>query len=885
MDPVLRAGLALLRIAVPQSEREWILGDTAEEFSRRAGESGSTAARRWMLGETLRAVAGAIRLRRTVRRCQQSANRESTMRTLLQDVRYAGRLLMRSPGFAALAIATLAIGIGANAAIFSVVHAVLMEPLPYAEPDRLVRVFEENPRYPKFPMAPGNFRDYRATLRSFEGLAAYERADLQAGGDRPEQLRGMRVTPGFFTLLGWTPPLGRDFTADEEQSGRNDVVVLSHALWQRRFAADPSIVGRTVLLSDRPFVVAGVLAPGFQHVGSTFRSYGHGETVDVWWVRGIRPVPLPQDRHQHFLNVIGRLRAGVALAQAQEELTAAAAELARQHPVSNGSWTARLSPLRDEIVGSVEPMLLVLLAAVQIVLLLACVNVAGLLLGRATLRGREIGVRAALGATRTRLVRQLAVESLVLAVAGGVLGIALAALVVRLLPVLGPADTPRLAAAAIDWQVMAFALAATFATALIFGLVPALQLARASTNDTLKHGGRGGATGTHSRTRGLLVAAEIALAFVLVAGAGLLLRSFVKLSAVDHGFRAGQVLTARVSLPQARYPEPAAAAFYARLRGRVATLPGVVDVGLASSLPWTGYDENTSIRIVGRTFPPRQAPQARYHMVTPGYFAALRIPLVAGRHIGETDVDPQPPVVVVNERLARRFWSAPEAAVGARLDVWGQERTVVGVVGNVGDTPWAEAAADALYFPQAQESHGQDMMLAIRAGAEPRSLVEPLMRAVRDIDPGLPLGHVMPLTDVAGRALEARRFLLLLVMAFGATALFLAVVGVYGVMAQAVGERVREFGVRQALGASPADILRLVMRNAATLGLAGSAAGLALAFASTRMLQASLYGVQATDPLTFFSVAALLLAVALAAAYLPARRAMRVDPASALRAE
>lgn len=884
-----RLAFAFIRRLLPRSQREWILGDIQEEFERLMAVGGPHAARRWLASEVLQTIAGAARLRLTVGRQPAIPEGDPAMRAIVQDVRYAVRLLFRSPGFAAVAIATLGIGIGANATIFSVIHGILIEPLPYAAPDRLVRVFDSNERDPKWPMAPGNFQAYRSEVDAFDGLAAYERGDLQIDGDRPEQLRGMRVTPGFFGLLGWQPAIGRDFRPDEEQPGHGDVAILSHALWLGRFDGDPSIVGRTVRLSDRPFLVAGVLPAGFQHVGSAYRSYAHGERVDVWWIRSLRSVPEPRDRQQHYLNVVGRLREGVSIEKAQQELTAAAARLAAQFPNSNANWTARLAPLRDEIVGGAEPMLLVLLGAVQLVLLLACVNVAGLLLGRATLRAREISVRSALGATRIRLVRQLVVESLVLAAAGGTLGVALAAAVVRLLPIVGPADTPRLAMVAVDWMVVLYTVAASGITAVLFGLVPALQLAGASVTSTLKHGGRGTAGTSTTRMRGLLVVSEIALAFVLVVGAGLLLRSFAKLSSTDPGFRPDGVLTARLSLPSSRYPDTAAAAtFYGRLRERAMAIPGVRGAGLASDLPWTGYDENTGFEIVGRTFPPGEGPQARFHMTTPGYFSALDIPLLAGRHILESDTARMPPVVLINERLARRFWGGTDplsGAVGAHLDLWGRDRVIVGVVGDVRDAPWADAAEPALYFPQAQQSFGQDMFLVIKADIDPASLSGPLTQAVREIDPALPLANLTPLASLSGQAFASRRFLLVLVGAFGITALFLAIVGVYGVMAQAVGQRVQEFGVRQALGARPVDILHLVLKGAAAIGLGGALLGTVLALASTRWLASSLYGISPMDPPTFSTVGVLLFVVATAASYVPARKAMRVDPAVALRGE
>ena len=880
-----RLPLALVRALLPPDQREWILGDLVEEFTRRASSDGDRAARRWIRAEAIRAVGGCLRLRLIARRAEPSRQGDSVMHAVLQDIRYASRLLGRSPGFALTAITTLALGVGASATVFSVVQAVVVDPLPYDAPEELVRLFDSSESQPKFPMAPANFQEYRTTVPALAALAAYERADLQLGGDRPEQLRGIRATAGFFTLLGWPPALGRDFNRADELPGSDPVAILSHGLWVRRFGADPGVVGSTVRLSDRPVLVVGVLPRGFQHVGGTYRTYGHGDTVDVWWVRALNPVPTPFDRNAHFLNVVGRVREGVTLAQARSELEATNRRLAETLPNRNGGWGVRLTPLRDEIVGGAAQTVVLLMGAVQLVLLLACVNVAGLLLGRSAERLKEIGVRAALGATRLRLVTQLAIESLLLAVAGGALGIVVAAAAVRLLRFVAAAGTPRLESVAIDWRVVAYSAAVSGLTAVLFGLAPALQLARARAHDTLKGGGRGAVGASSRRLRSVLVTAEIALAFVLVVGAGLLVRSFVALAAVDHGFDSRGVLTARFSLPTTRYPDRAAgAAFYERVRQRLLDLPGVQEAGFATDLPWTGYDENSSFEIVGRSFPPGEGPEARFHMATPGYFRALRVPVLAGRDIAEGDTAQAPPVVVINERLARRYWKDAQGAIGARLNLWGRERTIAGVVGDIKDAPWAPETTPAFYFPQAQQSFG-DILLALRVDGDPLALVDAVARVVRDVDPALPLANVAPLDVVAGEVFAARRFLLLLISAFGVAALFLAVVGVYGVMAHAVTARVPEFGVRQALGATRADIRRLVLGAGARIGLAGAALGLAIASMTTRLLASSLYGVESIDYPTFGAVTVVLVSAALAASYLPARRATRVDPAAALRGE
>jgi predicted permease len=809
------------------------------------------------------------------------------MRSLAQDIRYAVRLLRRSPGFTLVAALTLALGIGANTAIFSVVHGVLIKPLPYPDADRLVRVFEEAPpSVPEFPVSVAILLDARAQSRAFEWLAAYQRADLQLGGSRPEQLRGMRVTAGFFHVLGYPPRLGRDFTRDDELEGHETVGILSHGVWVRRFGSDPGVVGRTVVLSGRAFQIVGVLPPGVQHVGGNYRTYPHGESVDIWWPQTLPTTAGRRDRVQHYLSAIGRLRPGVSVPQAQDEMRRISAQMAARYPDTNARWSSHLRPLRADIIGPSETTLSALLGAAAVVLLIACLNVAGLLLGRATARVREIGVRSALGATRLRLIRQLIVESALLAGLGAAIGIAFAYASVAGLLAFAPADTPRLQMVRVDGSVLAFMLVTTALTSFLFGAAPALQLARSGVAPALQ-GGRGAPGGAQHRLRRVLVAFEIALAFVLVVAGGLLLRSFASLVSLDPGFRPEHVLTAVVNLPQARYKERSdAAAFFARLTDRVLALPGVQAAGLGSDLPWTGYDENTGFGIVGRTFPPHEGPTARYHFVTPGFVGALGLPLRAGRDLRASDGSSAPPVVLINEATAREYWRDPEAAIGARLELWGDTpATVIGVVGDLKDMPWAEARPGGVYFAQAQAWYPQDMFITIRTAGDASSLVEPLVRTVRAIDPELPLSSVRTLDQVAGAAFATRRFTLALVGAFGVAALFLAIVGVYGVMAQAVAQRVREFGVRQALGAGPADILRLVLSGSVGMALAGLVAGFGIAIPVTRLVRALLFRTSPSDPTTLASVAAVLLLATLAASYVPARRATRIDPAAALRQE
>jgi putative ABC transport system permease protein len=556
--------------------------------------------------------------------------------------------------------------------------------------------------------------------------------------------------------------------------------------------------------------------------------------------------------------------------------------VARRYPVSPSPWHPRAVPLKDEIVGTAESTLVALGGAATAVLILACVNVAGLLLGRGVVRGREIGVRAALGATRSRLTRQLLIESVVLASLGGAIGVALAYGAIAGLSRFGPSDIPRLESIFVDTQVLLYALVATIASALLFGLAPALRLASAGVAETLKEGVRSVAGSPHQRVRRSLAAIQLALAFVLVVSSGLLFRSFVAMITTNPGFKPGGAITASIELPVARYDRDASPAFFARAVERIRTLPEVVDAAFTSDLPWTGYDENTGFTIVGRPESDDDT-GARYHFITPGYLRSTGVPLVAGRDVTSSDIKDAPQVILINESAARKYWKTAQAAVGARVNLWGAERTVAGVIGDVRDMPWHDRAVPALYYPVAQMWTPQRMLLVARTNVDPISTVDTIRQALQELDPELPLANAKPLEAVAGAAMATRRLTLWLVGVFGLTALVLAVVGIYGVMAQAVGQRAHEFGVRQALGATSADIIGLVFSSATIMTLTGLVAGVTLAFVSTRLLASLLYEVTALDPLTFGTVGALLAAAAAAAAYLPARRASRISAAEALR--
>ncbi len=831
-----------------------------------------------------------------VKEIYREKSRLRWIESLWQDLRYGARMLLKKPGFTVVAIATLALGIGANTTIFSVVNGVLLKPLPYRAPEQLIRVFEVSRTQPKAPLADGNFQDYRQQNSTLSGLALYRREDLELSqDDKSERVAALRVSAGFFDLLGVQPLLGREFRREDELPANNQVVILSHALWQRRFAGDPNIVGKSLpslkaQLSKGPsFTVVGVMPPGVQHVGGDYKSMPHGESVDVWWPLGLPP---QGGRQGHFLNAVGRLKPGISPAQAAADFNVIAERLAQQFPNTNQGWSIAVKPLQEEIVGRAQTTLFVLFGAVFFVLLIACVNVANLLLARATAREREMALRAAMGAGRGRIVRQLLTESLLLAVISSAVGILLAQWAINALRALGPEQLPRLQAVSLDGRILLFTLGLTLLTSLLFGLAPALQAGHVNLNELLKEGGRSGTGSRQRRLRDALVVVEVALALVLLVGAGLLLRSFWKLQQINPGFAPERVLTASLFLPIARYSQrlPVVAAFNQQLLDRLAALPGVESVGQTSDLPWTGYDENQLFNIEGKTFPPSQRPRARYHYVSTDYFRTIGVPLIAGRFFNAEDRPEKPAVVLINRSLAERYWPG-ESAVGKRLSFslsHSREQdwfTVAGVVGDVKDFPYSPAAEPSFYWPMTQDPIRGPMFLAVRTAGEPSNLIEAVRGEVNALDKDLPLAEVKTLETIATTAVAGQRFTLWLVGCFAATALLLAAIGIYSVLSYLVAQRTHEIGVRMALGAQASDVLRLVIGEGTRLILAGVGLGLLASFALTRLLSRLLFEVSATDPLTFGAVALLLAGIALLACWLPARRAARVDPMIALRTE
>ncbi|MET0649708.1 MAG: ABC transporter permease [Pyrinomonadaceae bacterium] len=809
------------------------------------------------------------------------------MRTLLQDVRYAVRTLLKSPGFASVAVLALALGIGANTAIFSVVKAVLLSPLPYPEPERLVWVRESNPGadIPDEPASAPNYNDWRTQVRSFDGIAAYANTALTLtdGGGEPERIPAVSTSANFFQVVGVAPALGRGFLPEEETTGQNRVVVLSHGLWQRRFGASPQALGQTMTLSGNAYTVVGV-AP------ADFKSPVRGPKPPEMWV----PIAFNFDnsrRRSDYLSVIGRLRAGSTVEQAQAELAALAARLEKEFPATNAGWTVTTQPLHERVVGNIRLALWVLMGLVGLLLLIACANVANLLLARAAARRLEIAVRSARGAGRGRLVRQRRTESVLLGLAGGGLGLILAAWGVELLVAMSPGNIPRLEEAGLDARVLAFTFGVSVLTGIVFGLLPALSASKTDLAESLKEGGSRGSTAGQSarRLRSTLVVAEIAITAVLLASAGLMIRSFRAIQSVDPGFSPERVMTFDFALPAARYKEePQIANFAEQLMTRASAIPGVERAALVDALPLSGGGSVLSFVIEGRpALPPEKVQDAEVFVVTPEYFDVLGIGHVRGERLGEQHRAGTPDAIVVNETMARRYWP-DEDPVGKRVNLGNPATnpwmTVVGVVrdtrhGGLDKEPYPQMYGPAAQFPR------RAMTFVARTSADPATLVPALRRELAAVDKDLPLYNVRTMEQVLADSVSRRRFQMILVAAFAGVGLLLAAVGIYGVISYTVTQRSHEIGVRMALGARASDILKLVVGQGLGLTLAGVGLGLVASFALTRVLASLLYGVTATDPLTFACVSLAMLAVALLACVVPARRATKVDPMVALRYE
>lgn len=810
---------------------------------------------------------------------------------LRQDVTFALRLLRNSPLFTAIALITLAVGIGANTAIFSVVKAVLLQALPYREAGRTVVIWNgyDQPGLEHAAIAAAEFADIREQQRTFDGVSAINRQRMNLVGEgEPEQLMGYAVSPNLFDLLGVTPQLGRGFSTEDGQEGSAKVVLLSHALWMRRFGGDPSVVGRSIQLGGRLRTVIGVMPAGvgFPDAPVGFLS-GRG---DVWVPYGWEQAR-SEPRGDQYLGVLARLRSGVGIEQARADLDAISARFRTQEPdryTGSVRWGLVLVPLHDQMVGDVRTALLLLLGAVALVLLIACVNMANLLLTRGAVRQRELAMRGALGAGRGRLVRQLLTESTLLSLAGGALGVLLAWWGVRTLVRLDPGNIPRLDGVRIDGGVLLFSLGIAAVTGLVFGLLPALHLSRLDLRAALQSGGRGSTMGRgYRRFRNALVMAEVAMAFIVLVQAGLLVRSFAALQRVDPGFRAEGVLSLQLSIPSAKYDSPEKkAGFYRELRSRVAAVPGARQASAVYPLPMSGEGWSGSFIVETQPLAPGEPePHAEYAVAMPGYFRTMGIPLREGRELTDQDAAGAPEVVVVDELLARRHWPG-QSAIGKRINLIGREEgewaTVVGVVAHVHNAGPQEEGEPQIYMPFLQRPQGALFVVA-RSAAEPLAIAPGLRNAVRAVDPDQPIRALRPMPELVRGAVARQRFNMILLSLFAVVALVLAIVGLYGMMAGLVSQRVHEIGIRLALGGSPSHALGLILGTGLRIALAGLLVGLAGAFLLSRAFAGLLFSTATTDPLTYSAIAALVLLVSFAATWVPARRATRIDPLEALR--
>jgi len=806
------------------------------------------------------------------------------MDNYLRDLRYAVRMLIKNPGFTLVAVLALALGIGANTTIFSVVNSLLLRPLPYKNAERLVTLWQDHRALggPEREWAsPDNFYDWRDKNQVFDHVSAVAGwGPTLTGLGEPEDLIGAAVSHDTFSLLGIEPAQGRSFRPEEDQPGAERVVVLSDRLWSRRFNSDPDVLGKSVTLGGEAFTVIGIMPPRF--------TQPLVPNAELW--RTLRPVLGPRcGRGCLTIRVLARLSPGATIDRARSEMSALAAHLAEEYPQANKGVGMTIVGLQEQIVGRFKLALLVLLAAVGLVLLIACANVANLLLARASAREKEFAIRSALGANRRRLIRQLLTESVLLSVTGGTLGLLLAFWMLDALKTLSPQATPRVSEIGIDLPVLGFTLAVALFTGLAFGLVPALQTSKPNLNQTLNEGRGTGDSSRRSRLRSILVVSEIAIAMMLLIGAGLLMKSFVNLMNVNPGFRPGNVLTMSVVLPRPRYPEQTRwVSFYDQLLERIGRLPGVESVGAVSSLPLSGGGTDSDFMIEGRPEAgPGEQPVAWYSSVSPGYFATMGIRVVKGRVFTEQDRAESPPAIVITEAMAKRYFP-DEEPLGKRIGnsnggqiAW---REIVGVVADVKHFGLDTDARPTMYLPHAQVPV-RFMSLTIHTASEPLRIVADVRRQVSDLDGNLAVSNILTMDQLVSQSVADPRFILVLLASFAGIALLLAALGIYGLISYSVTQRTHEIGLRMALGAEASDVLRMVVGHGALMASIGVGIGMACAFALTRLMSSLLFDVSATDPAIFASIGLLLMGVALAASFVPARRAIRVDPMIALRYE
>jgi putative ABC transport system permease protein len=858
--------------------RDYVLGDLEEEFRARAARS-APAARRWYWRQALRCLAKPPRSSAST---PQTSARDPFMRTLIPDLRYAVRVLFRAPSFAAAVIVVLALGIGANTAIFSIVNAVLLRPLPFEEPARLVRLFHVPPQdtfpgMPTFSVSPANFYDWQRSARLFDGMAIYRfRPFVVSGGSGAQEVMSAAVGAGFFDVLQARPALGRTFLPDEDAPGRNRVVIVSDGFWKRQFGAAPDVVGRSLRLDGNAYTVVGVMPPKF-----SVEAWG-ATAQDLW-------VPLAYTdkeravRENHNAQVIARLRSDVTAEQARAEMEQISRRLEAEYPAANAGWGATVVQLQEVLVGDVRTSLVVLLAAVGLVLLIACANVGNLLFTRALTRRKEIAIRSALGAGRARVFQQLLVESMLLAVAGGVLGLFLARLTLESSATLLAAQLPRAEEVSIDTRVLLFALAASIITGILAGIMPALRAGRADLNEALKEGGRNEA-GLGVRTRRVLIVCEVALSLVLLMAAGVMVRSLLALRNVDAGFNPHNVLTLRVSPPETRYDTPAKyMAFFQTAVSRVRALPGVEAAGAIDDLPVLGGSQQPIVLEGRAELLPRDQPTVAVRKITPGYLRAMQIPIIRGRDVADGDKE----VMLVSRSAAKLLWGDGDP-IGRRVTLPLESRTefreVIGIVGDVKQGDLAEPVAASVYEFTQSLPFGLSTVV-IRTAVPPMSIATQAAETLRAMDPEQPVEDIRTMEAVLDETLRSQRFSALLLGLFAAVALTLASVGIYSVLSYIVRGRSREIGIRTALGARATDVVRLVIVEGMTPTLIGIGAGVVASLASGQLLQKVVYGVSAWDPLTLGGVAVGLTVVALIATLVPAYRASRVDPLIVLRGD
>jgi putative ABC transport system permease protein len=883
---------ALLR-AYPRAFRDRF-GDAMEQAFRDRHRQASARGRAAVAALAVRTVADVATNALLIRFSQRERTR-MTWQSLWMDARYACRMFAANPLFTLLAVVALTLGIGANTAIFTIVNGVLLRPLPYEAPDRLVMVWSTNPveHRDRDVVAPLDFVDFRSASSSFDSLHATYSFVVRTGLDLPsgaEQITVAAVTPGMFEMLGRAPATGRLFTADEISTA----VVLSHGFWQRRLGGAPDAIGRVLSIQNRPRTVVGIMPAGFVFPYKTMlgpSGFTRSTDVDAWMPLGLvnedtRVTGLASlTRSARFLSVVGRLKPGVGVAQADAEIRAIGARLSATYPDSNRVVGAVVVPLHEQAVGAMRPALGLLLGGVGFVLLMACVNLANMLLARSSTRQREMAIRAALGAGRGRLLRQSLVETLLLSCAGGVLAVVAVQWSIGALLAIAPGDMPRLGEVQADRYVLGFALGLSVLTGLAIGLVPGLAASRPAVQHALQDGGRGATAGRgQRRLRAGLVVAEVGLAVVLTLGAGLLLRSFLSVLAIDPGFKPDRLLTLQIALPSTYRTPDQQRALYASLFSRIGSIPGVETSGGTTRLPLGSTNLTTKVEVEGRAVPPGERPEVEFRRAVHDYFSAMGIPVLRGRGFSATDGPASPPVAVINERMAQRLMPG-EDPVGRRIRFGSASApwiTIVGVIGDVRHSALEAEPAPEMYTWYLQ-GPPVNPFIVVRASTDAASLGTAVRAAVQAVDKNIAAYDIRPMTQVRAESMAQRRFVLLLVGAFGALALVMAAVGVYGVMALVVSERRGEIGIRLALGASPRDVLRTVLGEGLTLATAGVAAGLLAALVVVPLISAELYGVGAFDPLTLAGVPLTLVAIATLACIVPARRAMSVDPVAALR--